>query len=214
MVFVAGKGNCQRVKPARDSRVEHVVSLDGESDNGVMPWKGLLDLAGSLDSAERAQAFRASARDVRTEMPAVAHLEGRSASWTFATHGNVVSRMVEFWDRFPPRRGETAYVVDAGGPARLRLPLWAFVADGESTLVVGTRGREQEELAEVRPATIAMPLDALPLAARYADRREGGRASAGASALAWLTGRLRTSPHDVRPARRVFTLEGDARSLT
>jgi hypothetical protein len=218
MVFVAGKGNSQRMKPARaGGRMEHVVSFDDESDNGVMPWKGLLDLAGTLDSAERAQAFRASARELRSEMPAIAHLEARSASWTFTTHGNVVSRMVEFWDRFPPRRGETAFVVDPGGPASLRLPLWAFVADGESTLVIGTPGREEEELAEVRPGTIAMPLDALPLATRsaiQAEGRAGTPATAGATALGWLTGRSRTSPHDVRPARRVFTLEGDARSLT
>jgi hypothetical protein len=218
IVLSTGQGTCQRILRQRGAtRIQHVVSFDDEPAEGVLPWTGLLDLAGTLDTAERAQAFRAAARAVRPEMPAVAHLE--AGSWSFSTHAQLVHRLVEFWDRFPPRRGETAYVIDPGGPARVRLPLWAFVADGETTMTIGTPGRQTEELAELKPGTIAMPPDALPRpadggwTAAEAHDQPAPPESPRASALARLARRLGTASHVVRPARRAFTLEGDARSL-
>src|SRR5581483_5534233 len=109
----------------------------------------------------RAQSFRAGARAVRSEMVAVAYPSERGGAWTLATHADLVHRLLELWNRFPARPGDVAYVVDSGAPGRARLAAWAFVADGETTIAVGTSGDEASEVAALRPDVVAAPADVL-----------------------------------------------------
>jgi hypothetical protein len=220
-VVFSAPSSLDRVKDARQRAAgkpgEPVVAFgEAGGGNAATSWAAVLDLGGTLDTAERAQSFRAAARAVRSEMAAVAHPDERGA-WALVTHADVVHRLLDFWNRFPARAGDVAYVVDSGAPARTRLAPWAFVADGQTTVAIGTPGHEAQELASLQPDVVAAPTDVL---ARLGDvawkdtPATGGHAPTATTALAWFARRLRHLEPPARPrTRRFFTLEGEARSV-
>ncbi|MGH7436961.1 MAG: AMP-binding protein [Polyangiaceae bacterium] len=219
IVFAASPGDAGRVRGRVSALGDspHVVAVEGEvAGTGLSTWASVMDLAGTLDTAERAQAFRAASRAVRAEMPAVAHPVAGSAgaaSWTVATQGEVLGRLVELWNRYPPRRGDVAYAIDAGAPGRLRLALWAFLADGMTTLALGTPTKLEDELLSLRPSVVAVPPHALARMRGGPWREPVEPADPARTAFAWLARRLGRSMHEPPPARRIFTLEGEPRSL-
>ena len=54
-----------------------------------------------------------------------------------------------------------AYAIDPGAPGRLRLALWGFLADGMTTLALGTQAKLEDELLSLRPSVVAVPPAAL-----------------------------------------------------
>lgn len=220
VLFTSGPGDAGRARArvsAAGGNVPHIVSMEGVvAGDGLSSWGTVMDLAGTLDTPERAQAFRAAVRAVQGEMPAVAHPVAGSAgpaSWTVATQAEMQRRLVELWNRYPPRRGDLAYAIDPGAPGRLRLALWGFLADGMTTLALGTPGKIEEELLALRPSVVAVPPAALGRMRGEEWRRPLEPSEPGRTAFAWIARRLGRAMHEPPPARRVFTLEGEARSL-
>ena len=156
-------------------------------------WAEVLDLGGTLDTAERALKFRAWARSVTPDAPALAYTEGSNGTteWRFLTQGEVLRRI----DDFAPRPGDVAYVAAPHLPLSTLLSLRAFVGDGRTTVVIGTPGREVEEIAELGPNVLIAPSDIIERA--VAPRRL--RDSAQDLARTWLK-RIR-SLGPLRPLR-------------
>jgi hypothetical protein len=213
--FVAGPLEHARMRQ-EGGRFERVVLFEGAtpSDESVTPWSRVLDQGGTLDTAERAQAFRASLRAIRAEMPAVAYREeaGEAASWKVLSHAEMVRRLTELWGRYSPRVGAVAYVIDPGSSPGPRSALWALVADGHSTIAVGTPNREAEEVAQVAPDLVVGPVEALERARSVRDvrgeRSERLERTWPASLLAPFAKRARAGASDARREPRILTLEG------
>jgi hypothetical protein len=179
----------------------------------------MIDLGGTLDTAERAQAFRAAARGVRPEMPAIAYVNLQSPGapeWKTASHAAVVDRLVDLWASAPSRPGDVAYAVDPGEYAGLRLALWGLIADGETTLALGTPEREAFEIAEVRPNVLVGPVESLQRAAQPSHMRPADTSSGVAQWLRLLTSRAarRRRPEGAPAPLRSLTLEGSCWPLT
>jgi hypothetical protein len=157
--FAVGPANrLLRVRgaPAPDA----VIVFDPDPAPGVgRSWPTVLDLGGTLDTAERAQSFRAAARSLTPSMAAIGYRERENgAPTTLLTHAEIVARLRGFWRRMPPRDGDLAYIA-ARGSAPVCLPMWAFVADGRTSTAFGNGGREGDEITELRPHLVVGPPD-------------------------------------------------------
>jgi non-ribosomal peptide synthetase component F len=138
-----------------------VLCFDGSAD-GAWAWTEALDLGGTLDTPERAQLFRALAREVKADAPALGHLVGWDGSLRaqFLTQAETAARLVALRTGLPARKGAVGYV--AGAPtAAARLALLSFIADGSTTCALGTPGREAAEVAELQPDWVVGPDGAL-----------------------------------------------------
>jgi hypothetical protein len=142
--------------------VDAVVAIDAESRaDGMRSWPEVLDLGGTLDTAERAQNFRAEARSVGADRPAIAYREqGNGAALTVLSHREVIGRLRAFWGEIPPREGDVAYVLGGGDrPPGWYLPVWAFIGDGRTSTAFGTVGRRADEIGELSPQLFVGPAD-------------------------------------------------------
>src|SRR5713101_7984130 len=92
-----------------------VFCFDGSAD-GAWAWSEALDLGGTLDTPERAQLFRALAREVKADAPALGHLVGWDGSLRaqFLTQAETAARLVALRAGSPARKGAVGYV--AGPP--------------------------------------------------------------------------------------------------
>ena len=73
-----------------------VVCFEGKAE-GAWAWSEALDLGGTLDTPERAQSFRAQAREVAASSRALGYLAGLDggSSCQYLTHAEAVARMFE-----------------------------------------------------------------------------------------------------------------------
>jgi hypothetical protein len=142
--------------------IETVVAFDGEArearDDGVVAWTEALDLGGSLDTAERANVFRAHARGLSPELPALGHAVGSNGSvaWRFLSHRDVVRRVQRVWARARIAKGDVAYLAADASSASAVVELLAFTSDGYSQVVLGNKGNDLEEIAMARPNKIVV----------------------------------------------------------
>jgi hypothetical protein len=137
-----------------------IIALDGEAKGDrTLSWSEALDLGGSLDTAERANAARARARALSPDTPALGHPVGANGSvtWRFLSHREVVRRVQRVWTRSRIARGDLAYVVGDAPSLTTSIALLAFTADGHTQVVIGTRGNEREEIMMTRPHKIIAP---------------------------------------------------------
>src|SRR5262245_49279028 len=120
----------------------------------------IVELGGTLDTAERAQAFRAYARSIPADQPALsqhdASIEGRVA-WQEVSHGQAVEGVGQWWKRRPAPEGDRTSVLAGSPRLALRLALHACVADGSTMTVLGGTGRAQAEVREIGPQRIVAP---------------------------------------------------------
>jgi AMP-binding enzyme len=187
-VVAAGPDELAKLEAAGGATgVERLLVLDAAARSpAAVAWDDAMGLGGTLDTAERAQSFRARARELDATRPALALRDFiRGAGWTFMSHADVLSAITTFRSRVSPAPGDVAYFLGRGISPGARIALLSFVADGCTSTFVGTRGREFEELAQVRPQILMAPAS---VAARVRDeaRPRGGRA-----VRAWLEHRLR-----------------------
>jgi hypothetical protein len=160
-----------------------IVAFDGPGGGQALTWTEVLDLGGSLDTAERANALRTHARAVPLDTPALGHAVGTNGSvaWRFLSHREVVRRVQRVWERSRIAQGDVAYV--AGGIPSLATSVacLAFTADGYTQVVVGDRENELEEIAMTRPHKIIASVETVR-------RMLESPASAGPSSLVrkWL----------------------------
>jgi hypothetical protein len=129
---------------------------------GSIPLSDLLELGGTLDTPERAQAYRADARGVGPDRPAVRHYRKAAdgdGAWDVVewSQGEVIERLRAGWLREQARSGDLAYVSDPTASPAARLALYAFLGDGYTTTAVAPAGRELSDFAAVRPTRIVAP---------------------------------------------------------
>jgi hypothetical protein len=164
-----------------------------EADKGSpWAWPAVLDLGGTLDTAERAQLFRSEARAIEPPEPALAYLEAGAAAaaadepWQRATHGELARRIAELVPPWPPEEGGTAYVHEGALSSGSRLALWGLLADGRSTLAIGTPGQEAADLRGLEPRLFVVPQEAVDRVVPPRGTPQGTRARSRADLLARL----------------------------
>jgi hypothetical protein len=121
------------------------VTADGE---GVLPIARMLDLAATLDTAERAQAFRLVSRGVAADAPALRHVAVEGS--TGLTHREAMERVAARLRAQPAQPGDVAYL-EARASLDARLALAAFVGDGLTTTALGSAGRTSADVVALRP---------------------------------------------------------------
>jgi hypothetical protein len=155
VAFVAGAPEAARWLRAMRGHTGSTIALDpGALPPQAHSWNEALDLGGTLDTAERAEALRSRARVLPPAAPALGYVDPEGGKTELLTHADMVGRLRQFWARVPARDGDVAYVFRDGHSTPWCLPLWAFVADGRTCTALGTPGRESEELEALRPQLI------------------------------------------------------------
>jgi acyl-CoA synthetase (AMP-forming)/AMP-acid ligase II len=151
-----------------------VVCFQGKAE-AAWAWSEALDLGGTLDTPERAQSFRAQAREVAADSRALGYLAGSDGQLhcEFITQAETVERMRALRTGSPARKGAIAQVT-ASPTLAARLALLSFVLDGSTTCAVGMPG---PEVAGLQPDWVVGPAGA-PTSGRPpspAPRRAGQR---------------------------------------
>jgi hypothetical protein len=136
-----------------------VIAVSGVAVAPSVSWTEALDLGGTLDTAERANAYRGIMRALPPETAALAHTGGNGVGtvWRFLTHRDVVRKIQRIWEGARISQGDVAYI--AGGAPSLfaTLAFLAFSADGHTQVLFGTRGHEVEEIRAADPTKIVVP---------------------------------------------------------
>jgi hypothetical protein len=141
-----------------------VVASGLEGSARVLALEQLLDLGSILDTAERAQSFRAVSRQVDPQGLALWHAGAEGA--TRLTHAEAMRRVEPGLRARPAREGDVAFV---GGPrveVATRLALAAFLGDGLTTTALEREGRADEDVAVLRPHKMLIPGEWLEAACR------------------------------------------------
>jgi hypothetical protein len=118
-------------------------------EEGLLPLAELLDLGSVLDTAERAQAFRAFSRQVDPGSPALWHAGARGL--VRLSHREAMATVAAALRLHPAHEGDVAYLDAPRVTLRKRLALAAFVGDGHTVAALGREGRALEDVVEVRP---------------------------------------------------------------
>jgi acyl-CoA synthetase (AMP-forming)/AMP-acid ligase II len=149
VAFVPDARARDRVRGARA-----VVCFEGTSE-GAWAFLEALDLGGTLDTPERAQSFRAQAREVPAESHALGYVAGTDGALEclFLSQTEAVARMRALRAESPARKGAVALLA-APPTLDARLALLSFVFDGSTTCAVGMPGRE---VAGLRPDWVVGP---------------------------------------------------------
>jgi hypothetical protein len=163
---------------------------------GSIPLSDLLELGGTLDTPERAQAYRADARGVGPDRPAVRHyLEAAEGGGAWGviewSQGEVIERLRAARLGERARSGDLAYVGDSTVSPAARLALYAFLGDGYTTTALAPAGRELSDLAAIHPIKIIAPAAVLAEAVRAGLARVEERSGSGGG---WLRQASRLAP--------------------
>jgi long-subunit acyl-CoA synthetase (AMP-forming) len=193
--FATDAASAERLRVLRRAGRLGDATVVGESlprEEGLLPLTELLDLGSVLDTAERAQAFRAFSRQVAPEAPALWHAGPRGI--VRLTHREAMARIEPRLRSRPACEGDVAYLDAPRATLRKRLALAAFVGDGHTTTALGREERVAEDVAELRPHKVVA---SEPWLAAVCDGRgprwPGGldRSRAGRRVQEALGGRLR-----------------------
>jgi long-subunit acyl-CoA synthetase (AMP-forming) len=150
-------------------------------EDGLLPLADVLDLAAVLDTAERAQAFRAFSRQVSPEDPALWHVGPGGV--VRLTHRAAMAAVAETLRTRPAREGDVAYLDAPRVTLGKRLAVATFIGDGQTTTGLGREGRAAEDLGALRPHKVVAS-EAWPAALCHGrsprwpgglDRRRAGR---------------------------------------
>jgi acyl-CoA synthetase (AMP-forming)/AMP-acid ligase II len=188
---------------AKDARF---LVLDGACPSeACVSFSEALDLGGTLDTAERANEFRARLRELSPEAPAVAHDDG-DGRWSCLTQREVVHRLRAQWLVLPPRAGDIGYVTTTTPTLAMQLAAHGLVADGRSVIAFGSRAKQAEEIARLRPRTLVTKAGIVEVPAVEAPPRPTSRASRWREWISRVPERLRvkedaTSPRDAESSR-------------
>jgi hypothetical protein len=125
--------------------------LDIGAAESLVSWGDALDLAGTLDTAERAEVLRAGAASLAPRLAALAWPHGTNgeAEWVTLSHAGAVDRVRRLWTDVPPRLGAKRYVDPASTDLATRLALLAAILDGMTCASLGPD--EAAPAPEARP---------------------------------------------------------------
>lgn len=154
-IFVAGEEARRRVRArAGDASV---IALDGEASEDVPNFDKVLDLGGTLDTAERAGAFRDHARAIAPSAVAIAHVGhvmNGAPSCEALTHAEVMAKRQRTMAKYERGGGKIAYVRPDALSPDAHVALYALMGDGVTSMAIGTVGHELEEIARLGPGMV------------------------------------------------------------
>jgi hypothetical protein len=154
---------------AEAPRLPLVAAAGGIPAVDVLALEQLLELGGTLDTAERAQAFRLMCRRIDPQAEALWHV---SASGTARLrHAQAVERIGARLRARPPEPGDVVQLLPESVTLDLRLAVAACVGDGRSETVLGHPGTSSEEVARVRPHGLRASASWLEAACRGCEPR-------------------------------------------
>lgn len=116
---------------------------------GQLPLELLLEQGGTLDTAERAQSFRAFSRQVAPESEALWH--AGPGERVVLTHRTAMAAIEKMLRARPAGEGDVAYLEGPRMPLQVRLAMAAFVGDGRTTVALGREEQTTEDMAAVCP---------------------------------------------------------------
>ena len=128
------------------------ITLVAEGPDGsgeMLPLGQLLELGGTLDTPERAQAFRMLCRSVPAESEALWHVSARGTERL--THAQAIERVAARLRARPTAPGDVVYLRPPSATLSARLSLCALVGDGRSETALGSEAATSEEVARLRP---------------------------------------------------------------
>ncbi len=192
--FVSDRAALERLEAVPGGAEPKVIAFEGPVPPGrAVLLSEALDLGGTLDTPERAGAFRAQARDVSPEARALGYLErgaGGPPTCRYLLHREVMARLGAL-GRGEPRRGDLAYVAAPAVTVGVRLALIAFMGDGHTTAALGTPGRELAEIDALDPHEVVAPAHVLEAAM---SRAQPHRPDAKPGWRSWLERAARLAP--------------------
>jgi hypothetical protein len=151
-IFVTDPESAERVRRLRrEGRAGSatIVADGAPEEDGSLPLARVLDLGSTLDTAERAQSFRAVSRQVAAESAALWHAGPRGL--VRLTHVEAMARIAPGLRAHPAREGDVAFLDGPRASLQSRLLWAAFVGDGRTTTALGTGGRTSSDVAALRP---------------------------------------------------------------
>jgi hypothetical protein len=166
----------------------HVIVPDGVGDGspGVHHLRDVLDLGGTLDTAERAQAFRAASRVHGPEVLALWHVAASASNGgriERLTHADAMARVApRLADSTVSGNSELAYLEPVAVTLSTRLAYLGYIGDGRITTAFGREGLVADDLAALRPHRILVS-DA------WLEQTWNAIESKSAGLLRWLAGR-------------------------
>jgi hypothetical protein len=137
-----------------------LVTLGPAVAGGALAFHDLLDQGGTLDTPERAQSYRASAREIGPDQPAVRHYrKAARGAWDLEewSQGEAIEWLRAGWLREPARPGDLAYACDPVVAPATRLAIYAFLGDGCTTTALAPAGGEPGDVAALHPTKIVAP---------------------------------------------------------
>ncbi|HEY3822271.1 MAG TPA: hypothetical protein VGL81_34135 [Polyangiaceae bacterium] len=137
------------VAPALPEPHGPVVGLGPSVREGTTSLATLLDLGGTLDTGERANAFRSRARAIDPGATALVHpAEGR-AGWERLRQGDILTRVRHTWSARPPRTGDDVELTMGPVSPRDFIALIASIAGGHSCAVFSPARGEHRSTGSV-----------------------------------------------------------------
>ena len=132
-----------------------VVAEGLPEEEGLLPLARFLDLGSILDTAERAQAFRAVSRQIDPRSEAYWHAgpEGLAR----LSHKEAMARLEPWLRAHPALSGDVAYLEGPRVDLETRLALAGFVGDGRTTTALGREAQTDADVAELRPHKMIVP---------------------------------------------------------
>jgi hypothetical protein len=172
-----------------------LVALDpAVSGDGVTSLHTLLEMGGTLDTPERAQSYRAEARNLAPDQPAIRHyVQAPGGGWERIdlSQGEIIERLRVGWLGEPAQPGDLAYVSDPTVSLAGRLALYAFLGDGYTTTALAPAAGELSDLAALHPTKIVAPAGLLAEAVRAGESRAEARPGSDGG---WLRHATRSAP--------------------
>ncbi len=126
-----------------------VVAEGLPEEEGLLPLERFLELGSILDTAERAQSFRAVSRQIDPGSEAYWHAAPEGLARL--THGGAMARLEPWLRAHPAAEGDVAYLEGPRVDLGTRLALAGFVGDGLTTTALGQEARTDKDVAELRP---------------------------------------------------------------
>lgn len=157
IAFATDEASASRLLRFRQAAAlpQFVIGPDGSGEgNAFHPLSRVVELGSTLDTPERAGAFRAFSRSLAPDAAACWHLAAGGSGFTRLTHHEALALVTERSQLRPARQGDIAYVEAPRVTLGARLAGYAFVGDGSTTTAFGREGKASEDVLEVRPHTL------------------------------------------------------------
>lgn len=156
VVFAADQPVLARLQARRAKlpNLRTIIAFEATQVGADLLLGEVLDQGGTLDTPERAQAFRARAKEVKPEAEALGFFDRRWAGYNFLTHQDVAARIEQMWLADPAMPGDVTYLAHGPVSQGALVALLAAIGDGLSAAAFGTAGSEAAEIAALSPHRI------------------------------------------------------------